>query len=510
MRRVRTLHLSAPNDALLRRGEILLEDALHTASLPEADGGLLWLVRSLSVGRIDPRGSSASLALKIEQQLRQWGALARHGSDPAAVSAAVVYFLSTLEAHIFLAQQLSRGEPIQGWFWSVAVPSWQPGTPAALALRQILFATFSLPGGVAAVAQFVESLVQAQAGDQLLASLSPQDGTQLLQACGWPAAAVAPADPTGRREEPLLAASWRSTLSDWTLRWGAGDGRVVWLAAIALVARNPSRSAAPTLLDHAQAVIQALHPMPADPAVPPATEVPLASGSSATPQGWLSSPDMEGPAFGQGPPSAQGTGAPPQRGDSQLAPVPAPEADHPAADAADSPGMAEPPPLLWSGLPPVNTAFAGFPFLIPLLRQLGIEAWLACHPLLLEWDWPRLLLLRTAAQLGIPPEDPVLRGLVPDGLEAAVPTAVLKSLCRHWSKTLRRWSLGPGRLTLATLVRRPGAVVSHRTHLDLYFNHRQADIRVRRLGLDLDPGWVSWLGLVVQVHYLTGGGSDGG
>ena len=214
MRRVRTLHLSAPNDALLRRGEILLEDALHTASLPEADGGLLWLVRSLSVGRIDPRGSSASLALKIEQQLRQWVALARHGSDPAAVSAAVVYFRSTLEAHIFLAQQLSRGEPIQGWFWSVAVPSWQPGTPAALALRQILFATFSLPGGVAAVAQFVESLVQAQAGDQLLASLSPQDGTQLLQACGWPAAAVAPADPTGRREEPLLAASWRSTLSD--------------------------------------------------------------------------------------------------------------------------------------------------------------------------------------------------------------------------------------------------------------------------------------------------------
>ena len=43
MRRVRTVHLSAPTDGLLRRGELLLEDALHTAALPAADGGWLWL-----------------------------------------------------------------------------------------------------------------------------------------------------------------------------------------------------------------------------------------------------------------------------------------------------------------------------------------------------------------------------------------------------------------------------------------------------------------------------------
>jgi hypothetical protein len=166
--------------------------------------------------------------------------------------------------------------------------------------------------------------------------------------------------------------------------------------------------------------------------------------------------------------------------------------------------------LVWSGLPPCNTSYAGFLFLIPLLSQLGIDAWLANHPLLLEWDWPRHLLLRIAAQLGIPPEDPVLAALAAEGLEPGPQVVVLNSISRHWSKMLRRWSQAPGRLSLAALVHRPGSLVWQRTHLDLYLDHRQAEIRVRRLGLDLDPGWVSWLALVVQFHYRSGGSSDGG
>jgi hypothetical protein len=29
---------------------------------------------------------------------------------------------------------------------------------------------------------------------------------------------------------------------------------------------------------------------------------------------------------------------------------------------------------------------------------------------------------------------------------------------------------------------------------------------VRRLGLDLDPGWVPWLGLVVAIHFVSEAG----
>jgi hypothetical protein len=54
---------------------------------------------------------------------------------------------------------------------------------------------------------------------------------------------------------------------------------------------------------------------------------------------------------------------------------------------------------------------------------------------------------------------------------------------------------------LAELVRRPGRVAATRTHVDLVFDVRRADVRIRKAGLDLDPGWVPWLGRVLSFHY---------
>jgi hypothetical protein len=51
------------------------------------------------------------------------------------------------------------------------------------------------------------------------------------------------------------------------------------------------------------------------------------------------------------------------------------------------------------------------------------------------------------------------------------------------------------------LIRRRGRVRLSPTHLDVTFDGRDADIAVRRAGLDLDPGWVPWLGRVVSYHY---------
>ena len=44
-----------------------------------------------------------------------------------------------------------------------------------------------------------------------------------------------------------------------------------------------------------------------------------------------------------------------------------------------------------------------------------------------------------------------------------------------------------------------------RTDLDVSLPLDQADIRVRRAGLDLDPGWLPWFGRVVRFHYLFRG-----
>ncbi len=59
-------------------------------------------------------------------------------------------------------------------------------------------------------------------------------------------------------------------------------------------------------------------------------------------------------------------------------------------------------------------------------------------------------------------------------------------------------------LRCCDVVRRPGRIAATRTHVDVLFDVAQADVRIRKAGLDVDPGWVPWLGRVVSFHYLTG------
>lgn len=51
------------------------------------------------------------------------------------------------------------------------------------------------------------------------------------------------------------------------------------------------------------------------------------------------------------------------------------------------------------------------------------------------------------------------------------------------------------------ILRRPGWLVTSNTHVDLYFSPEDADVRIRRAGLDRDPGWVPALGYIVLFHF---------
>ena len=59
-------------------------------------------------------------------------------------------------------------------------------------------------------------------------------------------------------------------------------------------------------------------------------------------------------------------------------------------------------------------------------------------------------------------------------------------------------------MELRDLIRRPAYIATTKTHLDLTFPFSQLDIRVRMAGLDINPGWVPWLGRVFQFHYVGG------
>jgi hypothetical protein len=70
-----------------------------------------------------------------------------------------------------------------------------------------------------------------------------------------------------------------------------------------------------------------------------------------------------------------------------------------------------------------------------------------------------------------------------------------------WLVASRRWLRRFARIGPADLIARPATIASTPTHLDVSFDLARADLRARRAGLDLDPGWVPWLGRVVAFHY---------
>lgn len=602
-RRARRIRLQAPDGAAARRGALLLEDAMHTASLPDGDTGTLLLVRSLDVGVIHTGRSPASLALAIEQRLRQVRVVAVHGEDPVAPVAPAVYFRDVGEALGALATRIADGARLEAWPWCAVLAGWTPETPREEALRSLLARAAGTAAGPHAVAAVLDRVREGRALGRVLRALRPADAAALLRRCGWDAAGA----------PPLLAAppepppAWARPLAEWTREWGADDPRSLWLATVALVAQRPGRAADPALPSHARILARRAAGEEAEAPTSPADRdelsLPPPSPRQASPQLEERSPRPQrppdplpeepgtlraDPAAPAAEDAARGlTTVPGSRAEAAgRAAEPAPRASASAATARDTraprgearratdegnvrPGdvpRATAPHGEWS-------EGAGLFFLLPVLARLGLADLLARHPALLEAELPARLLSRVAERVGVPPADPAraalavagappaclgmvaplswLRGIAAEGewtlrrgertrgarylfdasgrlplalwrrgsadrvralvgptpLRRGLPLATtpdLELVLHALHTALRRWVRRATGVGLHTVVRRPGRLLATRTHLDVLLDVSLADARVRRAGLDLDPGWVPWLGRVVSFHYLHG------
>lgn len=83
--------------------------------------------------------------------------------------------------------------------------------------------------------------------------------------------------------------------------------------------------------------------------------------------------------------------------------------------------------------------------------------------------------------------------------------APIDFMVRAWTVAVRRWCWRTAGVTAAEIVARPGVFSVNRTDLDISLPLDEADVRIRRAGLDLDPGWLPWFGRVVRFHYLSRG-----
>ncbi len=489
----------------------MLEDALRVATLPGAESGRLVLIRRIDLGRIAPDATSSTLALQLERRCRDLPC--NTAGKPAATGPDTVVFADRSHAVLALAQRLANDVSAPEWFWPLAIPGYRTGTTRAMAWRVLLRAVLADPAAPVVAAQFVQCLLASGRLGECIDTLSPTDVPALYAACRWtvpvapspaPPAVVAPAAATTKRHPPSWArdAAWVTSSRLFLEQRPTPPEPVrIWILSL-LAVRVRSALAADAGLP--ETVARWLGAVPfharslASPSCPPAEAI--ASGIPASVR--QEPPDEK---FAPSPPVPEIPHDFPRR---TQAAVSFPAA---ATDAARGESTV---PTSAPSTPHDSTAFGGLLFMVPLLTRLGFVQWLHARPDLLAEDFASDLMLELGRRCGMQANDPLAFALL------ALPVAdraILESRWarlvqdprdspamerRAWIRSLRTFCRRHAAIGLASIIRRPARIDASPTHLELRLDLTQVDLRIRRAGLDLDPGWVPWLGRVIRFHYL--------
>jgi hypothetical protein len=222
-RRVGTVRLRARDEALVRRGAVLVEDALRTASWPDGNGRRLLFVRRLALGHVHPDRGASSVAVQIEHALLDIGGAIVHAGEPAAPAAPAVYFHDPLDVSVTLAVMLARGERPAAWFWRLAAPGVTAMQTREAALVAVIMSALEGELGVAAAVALLDQLARRDAVDPLLASLGAHHGPALLALARWarPVATTPSSRPARTDVWAGVAPPLRAPVRRWIARWGA-------------------------------------------------------------------------------------------------------------------------------------------------------------------------------------------------------------------------------------------------------------------------------------------------
>ncbi len=482
-RTVQRLRLRATSAERARHAALLLEDALRTATLPGT--GRFILFRRLALGRLDPGKSASSFALAIERAVRQAESQAVRAALPAAAHAAAVVFQDRFEAVALLARRIAQHQPADEWFWPAALPGWRSDLAGARWTVLLEIAHSLFPPLFAAVAVLAEA-VAANELTSLMRSLPMNIGTQWLRAVGFAELSLDP-DTTPNSAPPLpVECSWVQPILSWVNALPRIDHNAVWLACCAAVRTNaccatdlnlPQR-AYDWLRESTKAVRKSI--------------VHVSAADEATSDKQAEQLELRG----------RGCVGRKAKSPAQL--------ERTALNAR--------PIHSSNGREGEATAGGGLFFLIPVLQQLGIASFLQARPHLTEQRFGPALLRQLASRVKLPESDPICSLLDehaddwPERMES--PRCVQEILAEPrrpiqlpapfgpWITAARRWCRRRARIGLHSLIHRPAQLFASQTHWDVCFRLDQIDFRIRRAGLDLDPGWVAWLGQVVRFHYL--------
>jgi hypothetical protein len=161
------------------------------------------------------------------------------------------------------------------------------------------------------------------------------------------------------------------------------------------------------------------------------------------------------------------------------------------------------------------TRFGGLMYLLGVIEDVGLHEEMAAHALLsertLRWTLQQVALrlmpldaddAAALAFAGLRPEEvaPAEHEAPPDDAEAAVLDSFVARIVAALRVRLERPEQAADELLRFVCLRR-AEVVAEPGWIDVYMSLDEVSTEIRRAGLDLNPGYVAWLGVVVRFVY---------
>jgi hypothetical protein len=488
---IATLRLRGPAH-LATRAAFRIDDGFRTGL---ADTERLVLIRRMQAGwRASgerPADRAGAIRLAYSEATRD----ARHGRDAGdGAFLNCVWFESPAEARRLLLAELLAGRRPTGWFWRLAVPEWR-GLSLDEWLGQIV--TRAVGGDeerealslilLALERGYIDGVARAL---QVGSTASPPPPVAIRR---LPRGEAGRED--GRSADRVeRAAALRETLAELRARLPIpvrdriealvrrllGFAPVLRLLERLLLQASPSLALAP---EQARELAQAWSELLASPATAPLTRErmsapPVRATPKAQPQAHIPPESAIAPPIPPDEPAMAGQ----------------------APRAAELPVRA-PEPLPTTEIPLVSPGgemsdAAGLWLVIPSLIRLGFREWLCERPALLPQDAGRMMLRALARRHRVPDGDPALSAFAALDEIGEIPV-----WAESWRRGLDGWLRRRARMPLHRLVWKRGELIWAEDKLIVRFPPESADIRLRRRALDVDPGWVDWLGLSVRYRY---------
>lgn len=159
------------------------------------------------------------------------------------------------------------------------------------------------------------------------------------------------------------------------------------------------------------------------------------------------------------------------------------------------------------------TAYGGLLFLLRPLAMLGMPERAASDPATAERPIDEVLHYFARHVCVLTPDDPAALAFAGHPPDDPPPTdrpaqPELVAWMDRELEGLRSWLVdvldgASGDIDpLAWICRRRALVTGEPGWIELAFSHDDANVTLRRTGLDLDPGWIPWLGAVVRFRYV--------